>query len=139
MRRRLNELGGKGRPGSGVLRALLEERDHCTTRLESELEARMLRLLRRAGLPEPETQYVILDAGCFVRRVDFAYPVHLLAIETFGYRWHSARGDWQRDLERGNDLQRLGWRELRFSWDDVTSRERHVVALVRDSLAASER
>ncbi|MDQ3784427.1 MAG: endonuclease domain-containing protein, partial [Actinomycetota bacterium] len=69
-----------------------------------------------------------------VRRVDFAYPRHRLAIETFGYRWHSARRPWQRDLERGNYLQRLGWRELRFSWDDVLRREQHVTTLVREGL-----
>ena len=132
--RRLSELGGKGRPGSGKLRILLEERDPSTARLESELEARMLRLLRRAGLPRPVTQYVIREAGRFVRRVDFAYPEHRLAIETFGYRYHSARRDWQRDLERGNRLQPLGWRELRFSWDDVQSRRQHVIALVRQGL-----
>ncbi len=131
---RLGELGGKGRPGSGKLRILLEERDSTTARPESELESRMLRLLQRGALPRPEPQYVITDAGRFVRRVDFAYPEHRLAIETFGYRWHSARRAWQRDLERGNRLQRLGWRELRFSWDDVQRREQQVIALVREGL-----
>ncbi|MDQ3766823.1 MAG: endonuclease domain-containing protein [Actinomycetota bacterium] len=132
--RRLGELGGRGRPGTARLRVLLDERDPSTVRLESELEARMLRLLRRAGLSHPEIQYVIRDAGRFVRRVDFAYPSHRLAIEAFGYRWHSGRRAWQRDLERGNELQRLGWRELRFSWEDVLTRGDRVAALIREGL-----
>ena len=33
-----------------------------------------------------------------------------------------------------NELERLGWRVLRFSWEDVTQHPDHVVGLVRGCL-----
>ena len=48
---RLDDLGGKGRRGAGVLRSLLEQRDPKKPPPESVLEARLIGLLRRARLP----------------------------------------------------------------------------------------
>lgn len=42
---------------------------------------------------------------------------------------------YRRDRERLNELERLGWRVLRFTWEDVRSRREHVLALVRACLA----
>ena len=48
--------------------------------------------------------------------VDFAYPDIKLAIEAEGYRWHSSRARWERDLERRNELTALGWRVIHVTW-----------------------
>ena len=80
--------------------------------------------------------------------------VHHSSIEADGYRCHSGRARWQRDLERGNVLlsrplgTRLGmvpgghrwglhWQMLHVSWDDLHERPDHVAMLVRRALDSS--
>jgi very-short-patch-repair endonuclease len=118
---RFEDLGGKGRRGAAVLRSLLEERDPKTAPSESVLEARLVRLLRRARLPEPTRQFEVREQGKLLARVDIAYPDVHLAIEADGYRYHSGRVAWQRDLERRNRLTSRGWRVIHVTWADITS------------------
>jgi very-short-patch-repair endonuclease len=95
----------------------------------------MLRLaLRDAGLA-PVTQHEIRDRdGRFVARVDFCWPEQRLVVEADGFAFHSDRAAYRQDRDRLNALERLGWRVLRFTWEDVRSRPEHVVAAVRDCL-----
>ncbi|MDQ6727744.1 MAG: type IV toxin-antitoxin system AbiEi family antitoxin domain-containing protein, partial [Actinomycetota bacterium] len=65
----VRRLGGRGRPGSSVVRRLLAERDPAAAPTESVLEDDLLRVLRRAGLPEPVRQHRVGGV-----RLDFAYP-----------------------------------------------------------------
>jgi hypothetical protein len=97
----------------------------------SVLESLLRVLLAQAGLPAPLTQYRVLDHGDEVARVDFCWPAARLVVEADGYAFHSSRDDYRRDRRRMNELERLGWRVLRFSWEDVTQRPDHVVGLVR--------
>jgi very-short-patch-repair endonuclease len=60
----------------------------------------------------------------------------MVALECDGYRFHGARHQWKRDLERRTALGRLGWRVLHFTWDDVRDRPEWVVDEVRRSLRA---
>jgi very-short-patch-repair endonuclease len=121
---RLNELGGRGRPGSRTLRALLKERDVRGAKSESALEERLIRLGEQARLPPPVRQFTIRERGRAIARVDLAYPEAKLAIEADGYRWHSGRAAWQRDIGRLNRIVNCGWRLLSYSHADVTSRRR---------------
>jgi very-short-patch-repair endonuclease len=66
--------------------------------------------------------------------VDFCWPEHRLVVEADGFAFHADRGSYRRDRERQNDLERLGWRVLRFTWEDVQGRPEYVVALVRGCL-----
>jgi very-short-patch-repair endonuclease len=136
IRWRLGELG-RGRPGVGVMRALVDARDSRLPTSESVLETKLLRVLRRARLPEPLPQHKICDGSRVVARVDLAYPDHRLAIEADGFRWHSGRMRWQRDRARANDLMLLGWRVIRVTWDDITLRPDHVIASIRAALAST--
>jgi very-short-patch-repair endonuclease len=131
---RLDELGGKGRRGTGVLRRLLAERDPNLPPAESVLEARLIRLLRRAHLPEPSRQFEVREQGRLLARVDLAYPDFLLAIEADGYRYHSGRAAWQGDLERRNRLTSRGWRVIHVTWADITSGGKEIVADIRRAL-----
>jgi very-short-patch-repair endonuclease len=126
----LERLGGPGRNGAGVLRALLEERDPVTAPTQSVLEDRLFQLLRRAGLPEPVRQYPV--AGVLL---DGAYPDRRLGIEADSRIWHGGRLDVQRNTDKGNRLLAHGWRVLRFTWFDVTRRAAYVVGAVRAELA----
>ena len=101
----------------------------------SVLESLLRLLLRGAGL-EPLTQFTVLDArGRFVARVDFCWPAARLVVEADGFAFHADRAAYRRDRERLNDLERSGWRVLRFTWEDVLHRPDHVLALVRECLA----
>lgn len=101
----------------------------------SVLESLLRVLLAQAGLPAPATQYVINDAhGRFIGRVDFCWPETRLVVEADGFAFHSDREAYRNDRRRLNELERLGWRVLRFSWEDVVDRPESVVALVRACL-----
>lgn len=89
------------------------------------------------GLLGFRTQYVIRDGRRFVARVDFCWPGQRLVVELDGFAFHSDREHYRRDRERMNQLERLGWRVLRFTWEDVRCRPTHVVSVVRDLLGAS--
>jgi very-short-patch-repair endonuclease len=132
--RALVEGQPKGRPGTRALTQLLLERDSRDGRMESRLEAKMLRLLRRSGLELPIPQYEVRTGDLLVARVDFAYPAQRIAIETDGYRWHGGPERWKKDMRRENRLKLLGWTVLRFSWEDVHSRPEAVVGQVRAAL-----
>jgi very-short-patch-repair endonuclease len=128
---RLELTGRQGRRGAGRMARLLERRGDKASPSESLLETRLIQLLRRAGLPDPERQFVLREHGTVIARVDFAYPDWALAIEVDGYRWHSGYAAWQRELSRQNALVLRGWKVLRFTWDDVLRRRGHVVAEIR--------
>lgn len=131
LRGRLGDLGGPGRAGTRLLRELLDARTDRAAPPESLLEARLLKLLTASGLPVPVTQYEIRAAGRVLARLDFAYPDRLVAIEADGYRYHSGRIVWQRDLERRNLLAGLGWRMVHVTWEDLALRPGEVVEILR--------
>lgn len=108
-------------------------------RCESVLESLVRVLLLTSGMTPPRTQHEIRDGnGRLVARVDFCWVQQRLVLEADGYAFHSDRSDFRRDRTRMNELERLGWRVLRVTWEDVMSRPDYVLALVRDCLAASD-
>jgi hypothetical protein len=78
-------------------------------RAESPQETRLRLLMKRAGLPDPVTQYSVYAAGRFVARLDFAWPNRCVAVEYDGL-WHSEPGQFARDRRRINRLHAAGWR-----------------------------
>jgi very-short-patch-repair endonuclease len=60
-------------------------------------------------------QYRIEDHGRFIGRVDFAYPERRVAIELDSFRHHDARGTFDDERARGNNIETLGWRVLRIT------------------------
>lgn len=119
------------RPGSRQIRAVLRIVD---ARSESVLESLMRVLLVTAGVAQPELQYVIRDGQAFVARVDLCWPLLRLVVETDGRRWHDPEDRRQADRRRDNALERLSWRVLRFTWEEVVHQPDYVVAMVRDCL-----
>lgn len=126
----LERLGGPGRNGAGVLRALVGERDPATAPTQSVLEDRLFRVLRQGGLPKPVRQYEV--AGV---RLDGAYPHMRLGLEADSRIWHGGRLDVQRNTEKANVLLAHGWWVLRFTYFDLTRRPRYVVDSVGRQLA----
>ena len=104
----------------------------------SVLESLLRVVFAEAGLPAPETQYRVCDRhGDFIARVDFCWPEVRLIVEADGFAFHSNRDAYRIDRERGNALELLGWRVLRFTWEDVVGRPEHVIATVRAVMAAA--
>ena len=126
----LERLGGPGRNGAGVLRALVEERDPATAPTQSMLEDLLFRVVRRGGLPAPVRQYEV--AGV---RLDGAYPDIRLGLEADSRIWHGGRLDVQRNVDKANLLLAHGWRLLRFTWFHLTRRARYVIDSVGTQLA----
>jgi very-short-patch-repair endonuclease len=129
------ELDGHLRavPGSAPLRRVVESYIHAP--IESPLERKFLRLLRAAGLPEPEVQYRIYDGDRLLARVDFAYPELWLAMEVDGFRWHGGRTGWAHDLSRGNALTNRRWRLLHITKEHMDGSGAAAVALVTEARA----
>lgn len=101
-------------------------------RSESPMETRLRLLLVRNGLPRPDSQVSIRDAGgAFLGRLDLYYPQANLGIE---YDGENHRDRLASDDQRQNRLLRAGVRLLRYTAIDLSSRSAAVVAEVRSSL-----
>ena len=106
--------------GAPLLRALIEDR--ADDRTESPLERRFLDLLIAAGLPLPEAQVDVVDAGVLVTRVDFGCRRPKIAMELDGRRVHLTPAGFEADRAKRNHLQLLGWRLLVFTDRHVRTR-----------------
>jgi very-short-patch-repair endonuclease len=130
MWRILAKSGGRGRKGSALVRALLEERDDGRPRSHSKLEIKLDRLLRSSHVAPYFRQFEVMTRSGVPADIDFAWPEAKLAVEVDGYRWHSGRRQWQSDMQRQNALAEVGWLVLRFSWHDVTERPEYVISTI---------
>lgn len=135
LRWRMREVAVAGRPGAAVLWKLVQARNPADPLPGSVLERRFLRQLRHGRLPEPVGQHRIRDAGHLIAIVDFAYPDARVAIEVDGYRYHSGRARWQRDLTRRNALTAPGWRVINVTADDIANRGGEVCLEIARALA----
>jgi len=135
--RRLDEVGGRGRRGAGVLRAILERRNPAAPPTGSGLETRFLLLIRRHRLPVPVRQHVVRDENGFVARVDFAYPGAGVIIEVESRRHHFNPSDWERDLRRHNQLAAQGKRVLRITFKRMLEDSDGIATEIRTALRRS--
>ena len=129
--------GGSGQGGSTVLRELIDERSKPGTRYvppESELEALLYKLVESAvDLPPAERQRWEWD-GTEWRRFDLAWPGVRLLIEVDGWETHGSREAFQDDRRRDAMMVAMGWRVLRFTWDDIVNRPEYVLTTIRRAL-----
>jgi len=102
-----------------------------------ELEARWLRLLKDVGIPDPVREEVIEGDG-FLGRVDYLWPACNVAVETDGFRWHTSRHAWRRDVTKRNLLARRGYRFMTVTWEDVVEEPAATIDSVRDLLRISQ-
>lgn len=103
-----------GRPGSPALRALLDRNsDPALTR--SEAEARLLVLVRKGRLREPETNVLVCGY-----EVDFLWRRERLVVEVDGFAFHSSQRAFERDRRRDGRLLTAGYRIMRVTWRQLT-------------------
>lgn len=133
LQRTLMEIGSRGREGVGTLARLVRARTDLTAVPESVFETRLLRTVRKAGLPAPTIQHPIQTANGFAR-IDFAYVERKVAIEADGFRWHSTRRQWDHDRARQAALIRMGWTVFHVTWQQLLDRPDEVIETIRDLL-----
>lgn len=91
---------------------------------ESELEARIARIIARAGLEPPRQQHRVEYGGARFR-IDFAWPDRMLYLEGNGFGFHQLTSDLDRDADRQNRLVLAGWLPIEVTWrmsDEVIER-----------------
>jgi len=143
LRLRMTDLGrlrgvlarsGTKRRGAKVLRSLLEARDPAKERSDSELEDKLIRLIRSDGLPLPALHYNVVDEDRWFGEVDLAYPRQRIAIEAQGYRYHSSRSAWEDDQRRENGLVEAGWKVLKVTNSQLEHDPASVIGALRSLL-----
>ena len=121
LRRALDEMTGQ--PGVAVLRTLLDRRTFVLT--YSELERNFLPVVRRVGLPLPETGLMLNGF-----EVDFFWPDLGLVIETDGLRYHRTPAQQARDRLRDQAHTAAGLTPLRFTHAQIRFEREYVIETV---------
>ncbi|MEH1166167.1 hypothetical protein V6V47_12350 [Micromonospora sp. CPCC 205539] len=98
----------QSRAGRRGWRSLLRAADLADPGAESPPESRTRVRLVLAGLPRPQTQWVVVDRGRFVARLDLAWPEFKVAVEYDGL-WHDDPLQFHRDRRRLNRLLGGEW------------------------------
>ncbi|HEX5930061.1 MAG TPA: DUF559 domain-containing protein [Solirubrobacterales bacterium] len=128
-------IGDGGRTGTRTLRELLDEWRPAKPalaegRLKSPLEAKILPLLARRGLPMPLSNAPV-DLADGRIEVDFLWPDHRFVLEADSRAFHATDVAAERDRWRDRELVRAGFSAMR-----VTHREAETeAAAVADALS----
>jgi very-short-patch-repair endonuclease len=134
VRRRMDEIGGAGRPGAAKLEALLTRLDGKAPS-EFPLEVTVAEILERSNLPSPVPQFKVVTAGR-TYRLDFAWPEQRVALECDGRLRHSEDSDFENDRVRWSLVAAAGWRVLFVTWREAQRQAADVIQRVRRALAA---
>lgn len=121
--------------GSHALKAILRD---CGTRkspLESALEVRVWRFLKKNGLTELTANVPFRDDYGQPGRIDMAFVERGLAIECDGWESHGTRDAFDNDRKRTQRLLALGWRVMPITWKHLTDEPEKLVKRVREALA----
>jgi very-short-patch-repair endonuclease len=103
----------------------------ATAMTRSEAERRLLRLIRAAGLPLPNT-----NARLDPFEVDFLWPGHRLVVEVDGFAFHSSRAAFERDRARDAELTARGYRVIRVTWRQTAAEPYVAVARIAQALGS---
>ncbi len=116
-------LARSRRRGAPLLRAILEDwrRYPAEIRVRSRLEAKLLVLLTRWGLPIPRVN-TKLRLGAKRYELDFLWPDQCLVVETDGGRYHGHPVAQARDSARNRALRAAGYEVRRLAWEDLVDR-----------------
>ena len=126
-----DQLMGRGKWGTVLMRALLDDRRDNYRPMESGLEFRFRALVKEAGVGLFQQQVDISTQAGWVGRMDFVHSVRALVVEIDGSAFHGALTDQRRDSERRETLESNGWTVVVFSDVDLFHRPADVVRRVR--------
>ena len=118
-----------GRRGGKALRRAIASYEPSTQK--SKLELRFKELLRSApDIPSPSFN-ALVDGETGTHEVDAFWPTTRLAIQLDGFEFHHTRRDRERDAASDADLELVGHRVMRLTWDDVTVHGERTLRRVR--------
>jgi very-short-patch-repair endonuclease len=121
------------RPGTPKLRELLDgPRQPALAR--SEAEERFLALVRRAGLPDPES-----NVRFHGYELDFLWREQAFAVEIDGYAFHGDRGAFEADRRRDADLAARGIQVMRITWRQIANEPEATLVLLAQALGERAR
>lgn len=126
----LAEFGGRGRPGTKVLRLVLSRRAAIGV-TDSYAEDLFARMARRRGLRLVH-HHVVADGDLYAE-LDFADLERRVDIEIDGGH-HRNPVQIDRDKARDAELSRRGWAVLRFTYRDLIERPDWVFSCIQDTL-----
>lgn len=119
----------RGHAGARALQAVLRlPGGPALTR--SEAEAKLLALVREAGLPTPECN---VSVGRY--EVDFLWRSADLAVEVDGFRYHASRLRFENDRRKDGQLVASGLTVLRLSWRQIVHEPLATVARLAQAVA----
>jgi very-short-patch-repair endonuclease len=121
------------RAGDRGWRLMLRAVDLADAGAESPQESRVRVRLVLAGLPRPETQYVVAHNGRFVARLDLAWPDFKVAVEYDGL-WHGDAEQFHEDRRRLNQIFGNDWIVLHVTAKRLRDDFEGFVAEVRTAL-----
>jgi len=130
----LERRGRSGVSGTAALRSVLSDLGVPGVPA-SQLERRLLQIIRSQGLPEPVRELGVGERHQY--RADVAWPAGRLLVEVDGFATHGTPQALQADLARQNELIRQGWRVLRYTWADLWDRPTHVAAQITAVMASA--
>lgn len=126
LRQVTDELARQGRPGSALMRRLLDDRATSYRAPESNLEARFESILDDAGVPIPLRQCEVGGAD-WVGRADYLDPDRKVVVEIDSDLHHTTLLDASSDARRDAALNEAGYRVLRIKEHDLWHRPDEVV------------
>jgi hypothetical protein len=103
-----------GHRGTKVLEQATKQEPKLT---KGKWEARMLRLVRGAGLPKPICNRPLHAPDHGECKPDFYWPAHNLIVETDGWEAHRTLAAFRSDRAKDAALTAAGYRVVRFTWD----------------------
>jgi very-short-patch-repair endonuclease len=124
----------RGRLGSAQLGRVLEERRGEEAVPLSQWSRKFVRALRDAGLPKPQMEWRVEQAGHLLAQVDLAYPDRRYAIELDSLAYHLHPKAFEDDRRRDADLAGAGWLVRRFTWKQFDRRFSWVLRVIRADL-----
>lgn len=104
---------------------------------ESPQETHTRLALVSAGLPRPQTQIVVTDAGRFVARLDMGWEEYLVGVEFDGAQHWTDPVQRTRDIDRLAELEELGWRIVRVSAEMLRQRPHAMIGRIREALRSA--
>lgn len=129
--RELNEVLARNRPCRGAARLAEILGDPTATAVSrSKREKRLLKLIRDAGLPLPETN---VKFGRF--ELDFYWRREGLVVEVDGYNFHRGPGAFGQDREKDLAVRAADLEMLRFTGHHIVKKPWMVLATIAGALA----
>ena len=130
----LAALGGRGRPGTALVRELLKRFGPRYKPTKSDGESLFVELLDVFDLPVPERQ-VPIGGTTFIGTVDFLYRPQGVVAEIDG-TWHDGPLDQAYDDERDDRLTAEGFEVVRIRYGDLVLRPEREMARLNRALTA---